>query len=569
MVKKKEVTYVNQTSRDMTDDEIQEMKKLAERIESNRGGLTSLYSRYREMYFMGDESKPSWNNVDENDIAVTISPSSRNEVVGMVRLLDTSELHVKVKSKGGLTSNSDEIEDALKSILRVSGEYRRARVESDAALSAVLFGPVTLYAESLDDLLEVNKGNTFRTAQLEEIKLRTPFLIRTINPEQSYPDWGEFGLIAHSWKFEQRGSVLKERWGVESKPDQDYTVHDVYDSQYRLVYADGIKEPLLAVTHGLNRIPIVQRYAGGSSLFHKPEQQMQAFLYAKAASRLDKRENALLTTISTAINTRGLLGPLLSVNPENVPEKLEVKNAGMVRMLVADARQVDDKVIDPVIFQWKNLLDELSGQSTIYKQTLGEDINTATFSGLAMLSSAGKLPMVDQQRALEMAFRDIFLSILQRIKRESIENELIQAGEIPDDVDLDVRLEPKLPQDQLRNATVATNLGNTVSREWKRGELLQISDSQAMTKQVEKEAIRDAILTQIIQNPEMMQPFIMAAMRMTPPPATPPAPPSATPLHMMPDGTQMPNEQMPSGGGMMGAEQLARTEAMVPPQERM
>jgi len=568
MVKKTEKVDEITSSREMTEEEIQKMKKLAERVESSRGGLTSLYDRYREMYFMEDESKPNWGNVDEKDIAVTISPSSRNEVVGMVRLLDTSDLHVKVKSKGEEASNSDKIEDALKSILRVSGEYRRARVESDAALSAVLYGPVTLYAESLDDVLEVNKDNKYRTAQLEEIKLRTPFLIRTLNAEQSYPDWGEFGLIAHSWKYDKLGSALKERWGVECNLDQDYTVHDVYDCEFRLVYADGISTPLLAVTHGLNRIPIVQRYAGGSSLFNKPEKQMQSFLYAKAKSRLDKRENALLTAISTAINTRGLLGPLLSVNPENVPDKLEIKNAGMVRMLVADAKQVDDKVIDPVVFQWKNLLDELSGQSTIYKQTLGENINTATFSGLAMLSSAGKLPMVDQQRAIEMAFRDIFLSILQRIKHESIENDLIPAGEIPDDVDLDVSLEPKLPQDQLRNATVATNLGNLVSKEWKHSELLQISDSQEMTKQVQKEALRDAILMQIIQNPETMSPYIMAALGMKP--AAPPtvAQPTDTPLSAAQTSPHGAKNGAIGGEMPQGGEQLPQVDAMIPPEER-
>ena len=551
---------VTVTAREMNDEEIQTLKKLSTRIESNRDGLNTLYERYREMYFMEDESKPKWSNVDEKDIAVTISPTARNEVVGMVRLLDTSEVHVKIKSKGVEYTHSDKIEAALKTMLRVSGEYRRARVESDANLSAVLYGPVTLYAESLDDVLVVNENNPYRKAQIEEIKRRTPFLIRTINAEQSYPDWGEFGLIAHKWKYEMQGSALKERWGVECKADMNYTVHDVYDCEFRLVYAEGITDPLFARTHGLTRIPVVQRYAGGSSLFFKPEQQMQSFLYAKAKSRLDKRENALLTAISTAINIRGLLGPAVAVNPDTAPETIEVTYVGGMRIIKADAKQIDEKVIDPVVFQWKQMLAELSGESTIYKQTLGESIGGSTFSGLAMLSSAGKLPLVDQKRAVEMAFRDIFLNILQRIKAESIENDLIPASEIPDDVDIDVTMEPKLPQDQLRNAQVATNLGSTVSREWKHSELLQISDSNAMQKQVEKELIRDAILQQIISNPELMMPMVQAAMGIRPP-AAKAASPQIPSADLGGEATPMPT--------MPGMEQVPQTEPIIPQNERM
>lgn len=558
---KAEETAVLPTAREMTDEEIRKLKETSLGMETNRSGLNELYTRYREMYFMEDESKPKWEGVDERDIAVTISPSARNEVVGMVRLLDTSDVHVDVKSKGKTAGNSDRIEAALKSMLRVSGEYRRARVESDAALSAVLYGPVTLYAESLDDIIEVNSKDPYRKTQLEDIKKRTPFLIRTINAEQSYPEWGEFGLIAHKWKYEMRGSALKERWGVECDEKKDYTVHDVYDCEFRLVYADGINEPLLAMSHGLRRLPIVQRYAGGSSLFHKAEQQMQSFLYAKAKSRLDKRENAMLTAIATAVNTRGMLGPLFAVNPDNAPDVINVDYRGGVRIMKADAKQVDDKVIDPVIFQWKNLLDELSAQSTIFKQTLGENMGGAggTFSGLAMLSSAGKLPLVDQQRAIEQAFRDIFLHILMRIKNETIENDLIEASEIPDDVELTVRLEPKLPQDQLRNATIAMNLGDTVSKEWKRTNLLQIADSDEMDRQVEKEVIRAAMIQNIVSNPEMMKPFLQAALGMPNQP-----PPQPTPTPPMPGA----EEPVPPEMGGMPPMMNEQVESMVPPMER-
>lgn len=540
----------------MTTQDIKSMREHAQQVISSYGRRdTDLYNRYREMYFMEDEARrPNNSKVDEKDWAITVSPSARNEVVGMVRLLDTSEIHITVKDTGGEKHpSSDKIELALKAILRVSGEHRRARIESDSALSAVLYGPVVLYSESLDDLAEVNKDK-FKRRQIENIRKRTPFLIRSINPDQSYPEWGEFGMISHTWKYKVKGSVVKERWGVEAKPDQDYTVYDIYNSENRLVYADGITEPLFAQAHGLSAIPIISRYAGGSSLFFEPEKQMQSFLYARAKSRLDKRENALLTAVATAINTRGLMGPLLAIDPENVPETIRVDYAGGVRYIIAKAQQVDDKVIDPVVFQWRALLREIGGESTIQSQTLGAANNQGTFSGLAMLSSAGKLPLVDSQRAIEMSFRDVFLNVLQRIKEEGIENALIAPQEIPDDIELEVSLEPNLPQDKLRNAQVAQSLGDLVSEEWKHTNLLQIGDSESMRKQSMKEQIMKALMGAILQDSTLMQQMVGAVMGMPP----------------QGQSQEMPQESNRAGGMMpQGMEAMPKTDPMTLPQERM
>lgn len=571
----------------MTADKVLEMKKHAEQVISAYGVRdTELYTRFREMYFMEDENKRPLNaNVDEKDWAITISPSTRNKVIGMVRLLDTGEIHITAKAKGQKADNSDDIERALKAMLRVSGEYRRARIESDAALSAALYGPVVLYSESVNDLREVSRGDKFKSRQVDEIAKRTPFLIRSINPEQSYPEWGEFGMISHVWKYKIRGSVLKYRWGAEAKPDLDYTVYDIYDPENRLVYAEGIKEPLFADAHGLDFIPIVARYAGGSSLFFEPEKQVGPFLYATAKSRLDKRENALLTAIATAINTRGMLGPLLSIDTENPQDTVTVEWVGGVRFIKAKAQQVDDKVIDPVVFQWRNLLREIEGETTIQNQTLGAANNQGTFSGLAMLASAGKLPLVDSQRAIEMAFRDVFLNILQRIKQEGIANDLIQPSDIPDDVEIEVSLEPNLPQDKLRNAQVAQSLGDLVSEEWKHSNLLQIGDSSEMRKQITKETILKAVLGTLVQDKALMQQLVGAAMGMPSgqqqqqQPQAGQGQPTPEEMAMMQAGGQQPQPQpqqmtpeamqammMQQGGGGEG---MPQTEPMTLPQERM
>ena len=571
---------------------IDEMKKRSKQVVGMYGTRDiQLYARYREMYFMEDENrKPNNAEIDEGDWAITVSPSSRNEVVGMVRLLDTSEIHIIAKSGGEKADHSDKIEKGLKAILRISGEYRRARIESDAALSAVLYGPVVLYSESMDDIIATN-NDTSKNKQLAQIRNRTPFLIRCINPEQSYPEWGDLGMISHTWRYKVKGGVLKERWGVDAKADQEYQVNDIYDCTNRLVYADGINKELFAGPHGLNGIPVVSRYAGGSSLFIEPERQMGSFLYAKAKSRLDKRENALLTAIATSINMRGLMGPLLAIDPDNVPDTIKVSYQGGIRYVIAKAQQLDDKVIDPVVFQWRAMLKELGGDSTIQQTTLGQGNNQGTFSGLAMLSSAGKLPLVDSQRAIEMAFRDIFLNILQRIKDEGIENDLISPIEIPEDIELEISLEPNLPQDKLRNAQVAQSLGDLVSDEWKHSNLLQIGDSDEMRRQATKELMIKSIIGGIVQNPEIMKQMIASVMGM--------GGGQGQKAEGQKAESGMQQEQMPEGGGqemspemmqammaaqgrggqgmnaeggmqgMQGMEQMPEQDPMLTPQERL
>jgi hypothetical protein len=203
-----------------------------------------------------------------------------------------------------------------------------------------------------------------------------------------------------------------------------------------------------------------------------------------------------------------------------------------------------------------------------------------------MQVNAGKLPLQDPREAIEYSYRDACLHILQRIKAEGIENELIEPQDIPDDIDLEVTFEPNLTQDDLRNSQIVTQLkasGANVSDEWLNTNLLKIADNGEMFKQKTKEELRKAIVQQIIQNPEIMQQFIQAVM------GTPKQPEVSseqlagqeqgqpTPPEMGGYGEQgIPPEMMGAmqGGqipGMMpgaGGEAMPQVDAMIPQQER-
>lgn len=569
----------------MNRETIDQIKKNARNIISRYSTRDTMLKRYRDIYFLDNIEKPHNSEIDEGDWKLTPSPSGRNEVVGMQRLLNTSEFHITIKDDDEV-KNADEIEEGLKAVLRVSGEGRRSRIESDAALAAVLYGAVTVYAESIADLLQVKTLNKYKRDHLLKKQKRSPFLLRLINTEESYPEWDEDMMISHTWRYKIRGTNLKARWGVDAKENNEYTVYDVFTPEYHIVWADGINVEILAAEHGLGCLPIFTAYAGGSDLFHKPEEQMQSFLYAKAKANLDKRENSLLTTLFTNIHQRGTAGPLIALDPENLPSTVTVSYQGGMRYITAKAQQIDDKIIDPVIFQAKGLLDELSGQSTIQRQTLGENMGSGVpFSSLAMLSNSGKLPLVDPQRALEQVFTDAFNHILYRIKTEVIENEQLDPASITDEMEVNVSLQAKLPQDSLRNAQVAQQLGDLVSDEWKHTELLQIGDTVDMQKQQMKEQMKKAIFAAMMQNPQVIQQAVGAIMGQPTQPEGKPDQTQPNPdemaqaqaeAQMQEQGQPSPEQlqammQQGQGGmsGMGNMEGQPMTDSMVPPQEMM
>jgi hypothetical protein len=556
--------------------DVDAVKATAQRMVTDNRDLMTMYQRYREIYFMENIEQPKNQGVDKDDWKLTASPGGRNAVTGMKRLLDTSEVHITIKAKGDKHPKSDDIENGLKKILSVSGEYRRARIDKDAILSAILYGPVVLGAESVDDMLAVQKKPMYKK-RLEAIRKRTPVLVRAINAEESYQDWGELGMLQHLREYNMSGLELKERWGIDTQGDQRKVVkvHDFLDLEKRVVWADNVKNAIFAKYHSMDSMNVVARYAGGSSLFNEAKYQLQPFLYAHAKGEWDKRENLWFTYIFTALYMQGLPGPLLIVDPDSVNGQTEINIdfTGGVRKIIGKAQPANFPVVDRDAMEIKKMLDEVGNDSMIYKQTLGQNLSGSTFSGLAMLSSAGQLPLQDPKEAIQQAFKDIFEHILCRIKYEGIENDLIPATDIPDEYEIDVRLEPRLPQDNLRNSQIAQGLGDLVSDEWKHENLLQVGDTKAMMKQVIKEQMLKAFTGRMMQDPNIMGKFMEKALGnlMGPPASVDPTPPDQA----MPPSEQLPPPEAAMSPEMMGAqgqpnmEQMPQTGPMIPPQERM
>lgn len=488
--------------------DFRKIQKQAQAIERDSGPLHIMYQEISEMYWMEDGSAKV-NGRDKDDIKLTISPSARNEVIGMVRLLTASSPRYKASSKDG---EPDQVEKALMQMVKKSNIVKQVRAETDAARSAVLYSDVHLMVELVDDLLAIKSMPDYEQERLQEIRKETPFLISTISPMEGYPVFGAWGLRAYLRKYKAKGADIYERFGTNNLDDEkDYTVYDWYGMKYRVIWLDEqASEPLLFKEHGLRRIPISCKISDGTNLWKDEARKRQPFLYAKWKGGLWKRENLLLTTLFTSMFERGT-GPLAAIDPASLPDDqtVTINYEGAFRYIIGRAQLINDKAFDRDLLDANGLLDKISGESTVYKQALGQQLSSnQTFSAFSMLSQSGRLPLVSPQETVSMAFQEIGEIIIKWIKAENVQNELLKAVDIPDDLELECDLQVKLPQDMFRNAQIASSLKGIVSKEWVHN-LLQVDDSNKMTEQVWSEEAAEmfyqAMAQQFIQQAQQAQ----------------------------------------------------------------
>jgi len=569
----------------LSEEQIRDMRTVRDNLITKYGERDRLLDRYEEVYFMRGEERPKGLKIDEQDIKITVSSSGRDAVIGLKRILDSGDVQIKVEGEGG---NQDKVEAGLKTMLRASGQYKIASVEKDLNLSAALHGPASLAVELVDDLIETQsktttdeygnakKTNEYVVKQLEVIKKESPFILHAVSARQSYPLFGAYGMIGFCRKYKLRGVEITDRWGVECQdPTAEYDVKDFFYYEKRLVEAEGITEPLMAVEWvtrdpkgeiiGSINIPVFTRFSGGSSLFDKPEDQSQPLLYAKVKGNWDKRENLFWTYLFTGIDQQGIPGPVLMLDPESSTD-FDIEYRRGIRVIHGKGQLADNQVIDGDVLRMSDMLKSEAAAQTIQPQTLGQNTGGVTFSQFALASKAGLIPAIDPKEAMEALYADAFRHILQRIKTEDIQNDLIQAVDIPEKFKLTVTLAPDLEQDDLRNAQIATQLlnsGATVSKEWVNSNILKIADTSEMYKQKKIEELMDAMI-ELMKAPEKLMPVLESFSAKPQGQQGQPSAGSGQPGQ----GQGMPG-QMPEGMPQMpGMEQMPQTDPRMPPNER-
>lgn len=490
--------------------DFQDIKTQAQDLIAKWGPLHNDFKEYEAIFFMENKEKDPPGQ-DPLSRKVTISPTGRNSLIGMNRLLRTATPKFKAEADDGADTSA--IENGMTTIVKESSRSMpMSTLHGDAFLSATLHGMVTLQIDSVDYLLRTKGLPAYEKERLADIQRRTPFLLTVIPQSESFPKFNRYGLRAHLWRYDTTVEDVRERWGADKLPNrkasQKITINDWYDMTNRAVWVDGESEPLVAEAHGMKTIPIVCKVSGGNSLFEKPEQQVAPFLYASAKAKLHQRETLLLTTLFTGMFERGA-GILVGIKPDpSNGDKIVVNYSNGVRTIIGDVTPLNDRGVDNELYNAKRLLDELTGQSTIHGQSLGEGVGqNVPFSSLVTMAQTGRLPLVDPSECVGSAYAEAAKVICKWIKADGIINDLIQPADIPDLIDITCEMEPDLPQDKLRNSTIAGALKGLVSKEWIRSNLLNITDSDKMDRDIWTEGSAD-ILYQEIQKgiiPQILQ----------------------------------------------------------------
>lgn len=570
-------------------------------LKQNHSKRNSIDKEMDKLYWMEwDEESTVKKQIKQ--VKLTKSPRARIVMQGAQRLLLASDPQFSVPkdiNNPETIAVSDKLETFAKAMWFAAGRIKGDPIHYDIVRSGLLYSEIHIRVTSTRELAEYAKGsNPAMQARAEFVAQKTPYLFEVNNPQEGYPEFGPLGLQAFFRSVNTTSGYILDNWGKrgelalrEAKSNRGevdrYTsvvLNDFYDFRDRVVWIDGSDRPIYQEAHGLPFIPVVAQIVEGSlGLFQKPDQQREPFMYSLYKSGVINRQNLFLTVLYSLIYAVGANPMFVNylLDPDNPPPVDYNTPGGSINLRVGERREpMAKQVIDPALMQGWEIANTLEQESTIYRQSLGEPLGIgAPYSMVALLSQSGRLPLTVPQRKSGWAISeavDIALKWLVHGKRKKVKaydqgmTGLIDYKDIPKHFEIDVALEIQLPQDRLNAANAANALAAgddpMVSKSWVRENVLNVGQSDAMTKEIWREKAAELFwqkffFDQMAKIAQMKQ----AAMTPTTPeqgtlpgqPGQGPLPQPGTQPNPMPEppieGMQgmLPN-QMPMGGNGNG-----------------
>jgi hypothetical protein len=379
------------------------------------------------------------------------------------------------------------------------------------------------------------------------------------------------GLVSVFRKADVKAGVILVARGVAattagvdaSQRDKDVTYCEYWDYVYHAVWIDGAGTLLEPVEHKLPTMPFVVRVVEGSRMHQDAKYHVQPFLYGEEKSGVWQRQNLALTYMysnlfALAANTQYIYE---AVNPEDPIRRYNDVVGGVTVIRQGEKfYPMPSGAVDPNMQAMYEMASTLGQESTIFKQTLGQPLGgQRSFSEVAVLNQAGRLPLQPVQAACGGAFGDA-MQIAFEIMREqggklgkfadSRGVMELKAGDIPEDLLLECKVDIDLPQDQRLNAQLVDVLvkGGYVSKEWALETILNIGQPRQMIEDIYAEKFFE-MQAQLKMQAEAQQAQMKAQQQMAPPQGMPPQgmPPQGM-EQMMPQGGPPP-EMMGDGTG--------------------
>jgi len=566
-------------------DAFKNAKDHGEELYATHSSARAIHKKIDEMINMKWSGQP-----DVQNVKVTISPSVRNQFMGAVRILTSTDPQINVphdKNSAQSIAMAENIEKICKAVWYHSGRLLQKPVHYDLTNALLRYGQFHLAVTDTTDLLEHYRNgmtNKATLARYERIAKYTPFLFTPIDPKTGSAQFDAYGLTAYYRQTETTYGNIRSMFGdresyATKKATEVVTYKEYWSLEHHFTWIDAEDIPFIGADnngeHGLPIIPIVVQSAEGVAFEKDPELKSQSFLYGVQKSEMWERLNLINT-----LNFTNLFA--YAMQPAFVHEKGEQDSeivpdfsvaGGVLHLNPGDKfGPMKREVINQDIMFSKQMLDQQIEESTMYKQALGGgDPNNAAFSSIALLSQSGRLPLIAPQRCggagIGQAFETMFALMKDNpTKRTYLSEhglEQIKTAEIPDDLIIDVKLEADLPQDKLQMANVAAIMKQNgfVSDEWIRENILGIGQSDDMTKKIVEErfadmrieeyftgAMRQEIELQIQQ--QMAQQMAQQQQMMQQPPMPQGMPQGAMPPGMPPGGMPQDIQFDPAMGGM-------------------
>jgi hypothetical protein len=550
--------------------EFSEIKKRANDLQTHYVERNKLYDELENIFFLNWEEEAKFKRANEN-AKITLSPDPRNKMIGAARLLTASDPVFSVPgelNEPDVQAESENLEKFAQKMWQAAGKVAGTPIHYDGALSAMLYGEIHIAITSTQDLLKAagSKSNALK-ARAERVAKRTPYLFEIWNPKECFTEFDGMGLTTH---FRRSITTKRKVWtefgedaekAVPGKGYEECVLCEWWDLENHIIWVEGTDTPIVDEAHELSYIPIVVGVTDGSkSLFTKPEEQRQPFLYAVYKSGLWNRQNLSLSVMFTMLHGLGANAMFLyeAQDPDSEPERDFSVPGGEIRIKVGEKYgPLAKQLVDPNLWQAMEVADGLTAESTIYEQTLGEPLGkNAPYSMVALLSQAGRLPLVSPQRILGWAIGTAVEIAMTWLKEDNQTASAryggdvleLEPAQIPDEFEIEAALDVSLPQDDLQSANVANQLTEgddpLVSQEWVLKNVLKVEQPNEMKYRIWAEKSANMRFMQYMAHQlAIVQQKMQQAMTPPMPPELPPEEQAAPP----PAGAEMPLEEAPPG----------------------
>ena len=387
-------------------DAFKNAKDHGEELYATHSSARAIHKKIDEMINMKWSGQP-----DVQNVKVTISPSVRNQFMGAVRILTSTDPQINVphdKNSAQSIAMAENIEKICKAVWYHSGRLLQKPVHYDLTNALLRYGQFHLAVTDTTDLLEHYRNgmtNKATLARYERIAKYTPFLFTPIDPKTGSAQFDAYGLTAYYRQTETTYGNIRSMFGdresyATKKATEVVTYKEYWSLEHHFTWIDTEDIPFIGADnngeHGLPIIPIVVQSAEGVAFEKDPELKSQSFLYGIQKSEMWERLNLINT-----LNFTNLFA--YAMQPAFVHEKGEQDSeivpdfsvaGGVLHLNPGDKfGPMKREVINQDIMFSKQMLDQQIEESTMYKQALGGgNPGNAAFSTIALLSQSGRLP---------------------------------------------------------------------------------------------------------------------------------------------------------------------------------